>query len=440
MTTPPQIVIDDDFLCGSSATHNCFTFSGTDWMKSSVTNVFQQTQTIHSAENSSYGYSVAFSGPHFTHIPDMIANYSAGTAIEVFGQLACNITPCTFDVSLDGAPPSTISHVETHRSIFRLGADEIGNASTMHTVEISNTTDRLLVDYAFVDAPLDTPLPGQTAGQLWVNINNTAITYHGAWNKFYNVNTDCESMQGITVGDSVGLDFIGDSIVVLGHVDASVPGSVAVNVTVDDLEPSTRGFISGNSGSNDFFIYYRDDSLLPAQHHIHVTIVAITQVQFFDFFGFLYHSTESTLGEAIVPNAGAVSVPSETAASSSVAAATSSVAVVRSMSVKAGTIAGSVTGVVAAVAIAALLFIWTRKRRERKKPVVVPFEAVQNTVRNVSGTNHQKRWTSSAVSSTYVTERPQISDEGNSSTGILRSLIARVDALAAEHGPPAYST
>ncbi|KAJ6552031.1 hypothetical protein DFH09DRAFT_1086155 [Mycena vulgaris] len=472
-----------------------------------TTNVFEQT--IHIAENNSQkvGYSVAFSGPHATPILEMIANYSTGTAIEVFGQFSCNIPPCKFDFSLDGAPPRTVSHVETFRSIFRLGADEIGNASTMHTVEISNTTNDFVMDYALVDAPLDTPLPGQTAGQLWVNINNTVITYHGGWNKFYNAERDCESMQSTTVGDSVGLDFIRDSIVVLGQVDASFPGSVAVNVTVDDFVPSTRSFV--NSSSNNFFIYYSDYSLSPAQHHIQITVVTITQVQFFDFFGFMYHSTQSTLGEAIAPTVSAVSVsvPSETVASSS--PVPSNAVAGRSKPARAGTIAGSVVGAVIAVVIAALLLlIWARRRRRRNSPVVVPFETVDGHRAKYGTKRHQprvrdqpleKRDTScvpfhfcdrrrytesrgrgptSGIFFFKVTQggsirpekhsvcdfllgknsaptgtlcvtfpsriplapsTPQISDEENNTAGILRNLIARVDALTVDHGPPGYT-
>ncbi|KAJ7124595.1 hypothetical protein C8R43DRAFT_1147263 [Mycena crocata] len=68
--------------------------------------------------------------------------------------------------------------------MFQLGPDKIGNDSSTHTLTISNTTNHLLVDYALVDAPLGTPLLGQTSGQLWVDIDNTAIayaTYQGGW-------------------------------------------------------------------------------------------------------------------------------------------------------------------------------------------------------------------------------------------------------------------
>jgi hypothetical protein len=211
MSTPPQIVIDDAVLCGEPPTNNCFTFTGTQWgVSTTQEGVFQRTMHAVNESSNGIGYSAMFSGEGASTTLEIAAENFTGTAIEVFGQLDCAKPPCDFDFSLDGGLLTRWSHQPTSRSIFQLGQGKISNTSATHTLKISNTTGYLLVDYALVDAPLDTPLQGQAAGQLWVDINNTAVTYNGAWNKFYNSEKDCESMQSKTVGDSIDFDFIGE--------------------------------------------------------------------------------------------------------------------------------------------------------------------------------------------------------------------------------------
>jgi hypothetical protein len=359
------------------------------------------------------------------------------------------------------------------------------------------------VDYALVDAPLDTPLQAQTSGQLWVNINNTAVTYQGGWRKFYNFAKGSESMQGSTVGDSIGFDFIGerhihpihisslavegDSILVLGLTDTSFPGSVSVNVSVDNLAPSSQGFFnSPSSSSNSFFIYYNDSSLSPAQHHIQITVASITGGQFFDFYGFMYHSTMSVIGAAVAPTASPASsgtstslnpvqstiLPSDPIPSSAIAGHSKS----------APLIAGSVAGAVGAIVVAVLLLVFSaRKRRRRMNPLSTPFElgeykrqihpvrlltwlpTERNTdtgsqtdalsicrarelpAESVPFTNPAKGTIPAVVPVTYgggVSETEntiQGPDDDANTAGILRALIARLDALDTDRGPPAYT-
>ncbi|KAJ7353054.1 hypothetical protein DFH08DRAFT_855841 [Mycena albidolilacea] len=467
MSTPPQIVIDDSVLCGAASSNNCFTFTGAQWGESTTQpDVFQRTMHVVSENSKRVGYSVTFSG----------------TAIEVFGQTNCAAPPCDFDFSLDGARPIHTSHQPTLRSIFQLGPDSIGNSSATHTLTISNTTSYFLVDYALVDAPLDTPLQAQTSGQLWVNINNTAVTYQGGWRKFYNFAKGSESMQGSTVGDSIGFDFIGerhihpihisssavegDSILVLGLTDTSFPGSVSVNVSVDNLAPSSQGFFnSPSSSSNSFFIYYNDSSLSPAQHHIQITVASITGGQFFDFYGFMYHSTMSVIGAAVAPTASPASsgtstslnpvqstmLPSDPIPSSAIAGHSKS----------APLIAGSVAGAVGAIVVAVLLLVFSaRKRRRRMNPLSTPFELERNTsqtdalsicracelpAESVPFTNPAKGTIPAVVPVTSgggVSETEntiQGPDDDANTAGILRALIARLDALDTDRGPPEYT-
>ncbi|KAJ7192772.1 hypothetical protein C8J57DRAFT_1548662 [Mycena rebaudengoi] len=181
MSTPPQVVIDDASICDSSASRSCFTFTGRQWaVQSDNPDTFLRTTHFGSGNFDNFVYSVTFTG----------------TAIEIFGQIHCEAPPCEFYFSLDGEPPTRGSNEETFRSIFRLGAEKIGSTPSTHTFRISNTTSSLVVDYALVDEPLNTPLEGK--GNLWANINNTAVVYHGAWNKFYNTEKTGESMQSMS--------------------------------------------------------------------------------------------------------------------------------------------------------------------------------------------------------------------------------------------------
>ncbi|KAJ7844725.1 hypothetical protein B0H14DRAFT_2585035 [Mycena olivaceomarginata] len=433
MSTPPQIMIDDAVLCGKPPINNCFTFTGAQWdVSTTQQGVFQRTMHVVNESSSGIGYSVTFSGEGASTTLEMAADNSTGTAIEVFGQLECAKPLCDFDFSLDGEPLTRWSHEPTSRSIFQLGQGKISNTSATHTLKISNTTSYLLVDYALIDTPLDTPLQGQAAGQLWVNINNTAVTYNGAWNKFYNSEKDCESMQSKTAGDSIGFDFIGDSILVFGQTDNSFPGSVSVNITVDDLSPTTQGFLnSPGSTSDSFFIYYNNSSLSSSQHHIQITVATITEVQLFDFFGFMYHSPQNTLGDAVAPTLSVV--PSESPSSHNPIQTT---AISRSKS--ASSIAGPVAGSVAAVVLAALILIFcAHKRRRRSSLMFTPFEP---EFPHVPLANSRKKTMSAAVSSTSATgvpDTPSTTDvhDGETST----AGYVRVDTLVADRPPPAYT-
>jgi hypothetical protein len=108
--------------------------------------------------------------------------------------------------------------------------------------------------------------------------------------------------------------------------------------------------------------------LSSSQHHIQITVATITEVQLFDFFGFMYHSPQNTLGDAGAPTLSVV--PSESPSSHNPIQTT---AISRSKS--ASSIAGPVAGSVAAVVLAALILIFcAQKRRRRSSLMFTPFE------------------------------------------------------------------
>jgi hypothetical protein len=148
---------------------------------------------------------------------------------------------------------------------------------------------------------------------------------------------------------------------------------------VDNLAPSSQGFVnSPSSKSNSFFIYYNESSLSPAQHHIQITVASITGGQFFDFYGFMYHSTMNVIGAAVAPTASPASsgtptslnpvqssvLPNDPIPSSAIAGHSTSVPL----------IAGSVAGAVGAIVVAVLLVFSARKRRRRMNPLSTPFD------------------------------------------------------------------
>ncbi|KAJ7155602.1 hypothetical protein C8R46DRAFT_1040968 [Mycena filopes] len=274
MSTLPRIVIDDHFLCARSSSNNCFTFDG----KLPAADATALDQTTTQVESDSW--SVRFSG----------------TAINVIGLTNCETPPCAFDLQVDGGPVTRASS-SSFTNILQLTAAQLGNQTLNHTLTVSNSSDTsLIIDCAIVDAPLDTPLQGNSAGQLWADINNTAIAYHGAWNKVFDPGSEDEIMQTNTVGDSFSFDFIGDSELITSNrtiltpalgdsvvvIGVTVQGSVSLNVTIDN--GARQGFIGNPHVSpNPFFIYYdSNSSLAHAQHHIEVTV---TEQQFFEFRG-----------------------------------------------------------------------------------------------------------------------------------------------------------
>ncbi|KAJ7155605.1 hypothetical protein C8R46DRAFT_1295346 [Mycena filopes] len=418
ISTPPQIVIDDNFLCEGSVSNNCFTFGGESLGGPTFGTL---DQTLHIADGS---WSVSFSG----------------TAINVFGTSICNGSVCRFDLQVDGGPATHESSPSWDANILQLTANQLGSQSPNHTLRVSNMSDPSAnIDYAIVDAPLDTELLGKSAGQLWVDIHNTAITYHGAWHKVLNDNSGAEGMQSNTVGDSLSFDFIGDSIVVLGQADTSVQGSVSLDVTVDNGAPSPQGFISDpHTDSN------CNSSLAQAQHHVEIKVTAVTKSQVFDFRGMLYHSSGNTLGDAIASNATASSTTSSqgtllpsTTSSLLRSPSHSSALNQKSHPSIAGPVAGSVAGAVLLVAF--LLIIWVRRRRQRALSVepITPFQ-------QAPGMRSAKRLFPSAPPAVVPSgvsggaDPPPAAQEEPGASGILRALVARVDALATERGPPPY--
>ncbi|KAJ7155609.1 hypothetical protein C8R46DRAFT_1356085 [Mycena filopes] len=356
LSTPPQILIDDAFLCGELSSNNCFLYTGTQWT-GATKKVLALDQTVHSLP------------ANFSPTDTWSVRFS-GTAINVFGSTACEATPCTFDLQVDGGP-ITRESTSSFASILQLTADQLGNQSPNHTLTVSNMSHPQLptaIDYAIVDAPLDTPLHGQSAGQLWADINNSAIVYHGAWHKGIEGIFNAEIMQTDTVGDSLSFDFIGDSIIVIGVATPSVQGNVSLEVIIDNSAPWPQGFISNGRGliPDPLFIYFNSNSsLTPAQHHVEITVAGLTGQQVFEFRGMLYHSLGNTLGDAIALNATTSSMTSSDATSLQgplVPLMTSSA--LSSPSQSSGLnrkshprIAGPVVGGVGAVLVAALLLL-----------------------------------------------------------------------------------
>ncbi|KAJ7177182.1 hypothetical protein C8R46DRAFT_49130 [Mycena filopes] len=441
LSTPPQILIDDNFLCSDSSSNNCFTYTGTRWTGSTDPMALERTvHILHAATaNSSVinNWSVRFSG----------------TAIKVFGLIDCDNPPCRFDLQVDGGPVTLERPEASLENILQLGADTLGSQSRNHTLTISNSS-RVRIDYALVDAPLETPLQGMSAGQLWADLNNTAVVYSGAWHKFYNAKVGGESMQSNTVGDSLRFDFIGDSIAVIGRADPSFPGSVSLNVSVDDGPPSFHGFTSDQqtpANLTSFYIYYTDNSLAPAQHHVEITVAVVTGQQFFDFQGMLYHSSGNTLGDAIASNitkpsstTAGISVPSTRSSSSSTLGPSSGLNGHSHRSI-AAPVAG---GVVGATLMVVLLLFWMRRRRQKRSSLgpITPFQQAAQGTTTASESQpgtwavSSKRAIASAPPSVVHLNRPNgsVTQEESTTVGVLRALVARMDALAMERVPPPY--
>ncbi|KAJ7184939.1 hypothetical protein C8R46DRAFT_468545 [Mycena filopes] len=375
LSTPPQILIDDNFLCAGSSSNNCFTYTGAQWGASTVPEALDQT--LHGL-----GLSVNFAANAWS------VRFS-GTAINVFGHALCDAPPCQFDLQVDGGPVRRESS-PSYENIVQLTADQLGNQSQNHTLTVSNmNTHALTIDYAIVDAPLDTLLQGQSAGQLWADLTNTAIAYHGAWNKVFDATAGAEVMQSNTVGDSLSFDFVGYSLVVIGKTSTTVQGNVSLEVTVDNDAPSPQNFISDGRGvsSNSFYSYYNSNSsLAPAQHRVEITVTEVTEQQVFDFRGMLYLTPGNTLRAAIASNATATPPTSSSPSSPSSSPSSpshsnhSSGSNQKSHPNITGPVVGGVVGGALMTALL-LLILWMRRRSQKPLPSrpITPFEQEDGT-------------------------------------------------------------
>ncbi|KAJ7155595.1 hypothetical protein C8R46DRAFT_1295309 [Mycena filopes] len=162
MSTPSQLVIDDNLLCTESSSNNCFAYTGTQWTGDTDPQAVNQTvHTLPVNASATNAWSVRFSG----------------TAINVFGIIGCQNPPCNFDLQVDAGPVTHELPAPSFKNILQLGADTLGNQTANHTLVISDSS-HVRIDYALVDAPNGTTTASTTTTSLLPSspIQSSALT------------------------------------------------------------------------------------------------------------------------------------------------------------------------------------------------------------------------------------------------------------------------